>query len=39
MCLCGVGCLAGGLVFAIRLGTLRQLVRPIYLERGILKQE
>jgi MFS family permease len=36
--LCGAGCLAAGLVFGIRLGTLRRLVRPIYIQRGILPE-
>jgi MFS family permease len=32
----GVACIAGGVWFALRLPSLRQLVRPIYVERGIL---
>jgi MFS family permease len=36
--LSGAGCLAAGLVFGIRLGALRRLVRPIYMQRGILPQ-
>ncbi len=32
----GVACIAGGLWFRRRLGRLRELVRPIYVERGIL---
>lgn len=32
----GVACIAGGLWFASRLPTLRELIRPIYIERGIL---
>jgi MFS family permease len=32
----GVGCLLGALWFASRLSTLRERVRPIYIERGIL---
>ena len=32
----GVACIGGGLWLAFRLAELRQLVRPIYIERGIL---
>jgi MFS family permease len=32
----GVGCLAGAVWLAVRLPTLREHVRPIYVERGIL---
>lgn len=32
----GVACIAGGLWFASRLPALRELIRPIYIERGIL---
>jgi MFS family permease len=32
----GVACIAGGVWMATRLASLRQLVRPIYIERGIL---
>jgi len=32
----GVACMAGGAWLATRLASLRQLVRPIYIERGIL---
>ncbi len=32
----GVACIAGGLWFRSRLGRIRELVRPIYIERGIL---
>ena len=32
----GLACIAGGLWFRSRLGRLRELVRPIYVERGIL---
>src|SRR5215208_4111890 len=32
----GVACIAGGLWLALRLPTLREQVRPIYVERGIL---
>jgi MFS family permease len=32
----GVVCVAGGVWLALRLPSLRQLVRPIYIERGIL---
>jgi MFS family permease len=32
----GVACIAGGLWFRSRLGQLRELVRPIYIKRGIL---
>jgi MFS family permease len=33
---CGSACVVGGLWFARRLTTLRALVRPIYIDRGIL---
>jgi hypothetical protein len=36
--LAGAGCLAAGLVFGLRLGALRRLVRPIYQQRGILPE-
>jgi len=36
--LCGAGCLAAGLVFGIRLAALRRLIRPIYMQRGILPE-
>ena len=32
----GIVCVMAGLWFAVRLPSLRQLVRPIYVERGIL---
>jgi len=32
----GVACMAGGTWFALRLPRLRALIRPIYVERGIL---
>ncbi|MFL5578424.1 MAG: MFS transporter [Gemmatimonadaceae bacterium] len=32
----GVACLAAAAWFALRLPTLRELVRPVYIERGIL---
>jgi MFS family permease len=32
----GVACVAGGLWFATRLPALRKVVRPIYIERGII---
>ncbi len=32
----GVSCIAAGAWFATRLPRLRELVRPIYVERGIL---
>ena len=32
----GVACLVSGLWFASRLPALRAIVRPIYVERGIL---
>ena len=32
----GVGCVAGGLWLAFRLPLLREQVRPVYMERGIL---
>ena len=35
----GVACVAGALWFATRLPTMRQLVRPVYVERGILPGE
>jgi MFS family permease len=34
----GVGCLLGGLYIGRQLGELRRLVRPLYVERGILGQ-
>ncbi len=34
----GVACIAGGLWFRSRLGRLRELVRPIYVKRGILAE-
>ena len=34
----GVVCLLAGLIFASRLPKLRQLMRPIYIERGVLTQ-
>jgi MFS family permease len=34
----GAGCLAAGLVFGLRLGALRRLIRPIYQQRGILPE-
>jgi MFS family permease len=36
--LSGAGCLAAGLVFGLRLGALRRLIRPIYQQRGILPE-
>jgi MFS family permease len=36
--LSGAGCLVAGLVFGVRLGALRRLVRPIYVQRGILPE-
>jgi MFS family permease len=35
----GVACILGGLWFRSRLARLRELVRPIYIERGILAEE
>jgi MFS family permease len=32
----GVACIAGGAWFAVRLPALRAMIRPIYVERGIL---
>ncbi|HXE60469.1 MAG TPA: MFS transporter [Gemmatimonadaceae bacterium] len=32
----GVACVAGGAWFALRLPKLREMIRPIYVERGIL---
>jgi hypothetical protein len=32
----GLACIAAGAWFALRLPRLRELVRPIYVERGIL---
>jgi MFS family permease len=32
----GVACIAGGLWLAVRLGGLRDEVRPIYIERGVI---
>ncbi len=34
----GLSCIAGGLIFGWRLPRLRELVMPIYVERGILPQ-
>ena len=34
----GVGCLLGGLYIASQLGTLRQLVRPVYVAKGIVSE-
>ncbi len=34
----GVACIVGGLGFARRLPELRKLVRPIYVERGIIRE-
>ena len=36
--LCAVGCLTAGLVFGVRLGSIRRFVRPIYIQRGILPE-
>lgn len=33
---CGLACVLGGLWFARQLPSLRALVRPIYIDRGIL---
>ena len=35
----GVACIAGGLWFRSRLGQIRELVRPIYVQRGIITPE
>jgi MFS family permease len=32
----GLACIAAGIWFGLRLPVLRELVRPIYVERGIL---
>jgi hypothetical protein len=32
----GVACIAGGIWLALRLRGIRELVRPIYVERGII---
>lgn len=32
----GAACMAGGIVFALRLSRLRELVRPIYVRQGII---
>ena len=32
----GAACMAGGIVFALRLPRLRELVRPIYVQQGII---
>jgi MFS family permease len=32
----GIACIAGGAWFAVRLPALRAMIRPIYVERGIL---
>jgi len=34
----GIGCLLGGIFIASQLGTLRQLVRPVYVAKGILSE-
>lgn len=34
----GIGCMAGAAVFAAYLPTLRKLVRPVYVQRGILPE-
>src|SRR5262249_9047535 len=34
--ICGAGCLVGTLVFAGKLPSLRKLVRPIYVQKGVL---
>lgn len=35
----GLACIAGGVVFALKLPALRRVVRPIYRKKGILPQE
>jgi MFS family permease len=35
----GAACMLGGFWFRSRLGRIRELVRPIYIERGILAEE
>jgi MFS family permease len=34
----GAACILGGLIFAVRLGALRQAIRPIYRQLGILPE-
>jgi MFS family permease len=36
--LSGVGCVAGGLLFALELPRLRSLVRPIYVRLGVVPE-
>jgi len=34
----GIACIIGSVMFARKLPVLRQMVRPIYVERGIIKE-
>ena len=36
--ICGIVCCAGAVVFSTRLPAIRQLVRPIYIKMGIIKE-
>ncbi len=35
----GIACVIGGALFARKLGALQEMVRPIYIEKGILPRE
>jgi MFS family permease len=35
----GIACILGSIMFAKKLPTLRRMVRPIYVEKGILPEE
>jgi MFS family permease len=37
--LSGVGCIVGAILFAKKLPSIRQVVRPIYVEKGILPEQ
>jgi len=37
--LCGVACILGSILFARKLPALREMVRPIYIEKEILSKE
>ena len=34
----GIGCITGGLLFAGKLSTLRKMVRPLYVKKGIIPE-
>jgi MFS family permease len=38
LAICGGACIIGGGLFALRLSALRPLVRPIYVQRGVLPE-